>query len=253
MQSWIFWRRTDTTRGMTTDARESDTTFTVAGVLHGARAGQAIALSVALYGVVFGILATQAKLAFAEAAAMSAVVYSGTAQLAAVTAMTAGPVTAGALAATILVMNARYVLYSAALRPWLGGASALQAYATLFLLGDGNWMLAMKAHADGERDAGFIFGSGLVMFAAWMAGTAFGCLAGGAVPNPRALGLDFMLPAFAAAMLIGMVKSKREFGPAIAGAGAAIAIQPIASFGWATVAAGLAGGVAAAAMWRKEA
>src|SRR3546814_12134304 len=58
------------------------------------------------------------------------------------------------LAATVLMMNARYILYGAALRPWLGGLAAHKVYPTLYFLGDGNWALSMKEHAEGKTDAG---------------------------------------------------------------------------------------------------
>jgi predicted branched-subunit amino acid permease len=60
---------------------------------------------------------------------------------------------------TIMIVNARYVLYGAAMRPWLASVSPLKCYGSLFILGDGNWILSMKAHADGERDVGFFLGS----------------------------------------------------------------------------------------------
>src|SRR3546814_13395692 len=93
---------------------------------------------------------------------MSAAVYSGSAQIAALQAWSSAPLLLP-LAATILVMNARYILYGAALRPWLGGLGAHQVYPTLYFLGDGNWALSMKEHAEGRTDAGFVFGSGAAM------------------------------------------------------------------------------------------
>src|SRR3546814_18833891 len=81
---------------------------------------------------------------------MSAAVYSGSAQIAALQAWSSAPLLLP-LAATILVMNARYILYGAALRPWLGGLGAHQVYPTLYFLGDGNWALSMKEHAEGDR------------------------------------------------------------------------------------------------------
>ncbi|QCI64347.1 AzlC family ABC transporter permease [Phreatobacter stygius] len=225
-------------------------TFTGAGFLHGARAAQALCAGVFVYGVAFGLVAQQVGLSLIEAGLMSAVVYSGSAQLAAASALggrgAGGAVAVSAIAATILVMNARYILYGAALRPWLGKLPAFPAYATLFFLGDGNWLLSMKEHAAGGRDAAYVLGSGLAMFVAWLAGTILGQTAGLIVPDPSRLGLDFLLVAFAAAMGVGMFKGKGDLAALAAAAATAIVVNLVASTGWAIVAAGIAGAITAA-------
>jgi predicted branched-subunit amino acid permease len=158
----------------------------------------------------------------------------------------AGQATLGALAAAILVINARYILFGATLRPWLGAVPPRLAYPSLLLLGDGNWILTMNAAARGEADRAYLAGSGLPMIAGWLGGTALGATAGGVLPAPEALGADFMLPAFAAAMMAGMTKGRGDIGPIAAGAGAALAVAPFGGAGWATVAAGVAGAALAA-------
>jgi uncharacterized membrane protein len=74
----------------------------------------------------------------------------------------------------------------------------------------------MKAHADGETDAGFVFGSGVVMFALWIAGTLLGSLAGNWIAQPKVLALDFLLIAFCMAMAVDMLKSCAALWPAAA-------------------------------------
>ena len=58
-------------------------TFSRAGVRHGFFVAQPMAASVLLYGAVFGVLAGEAGLSSIQALLMSALVYSGSAQLAA--------------------------------------------------------------------------------------------------------------------------------------------------------------------------
>jgi predicted branched-subunit amino acid permease len=140
-------------------------------------------------------------------------------------------------------MNARYLIFGATLRPWLSNLTALKAYGTLFFLVDGSWLIAMKARAGGERDAGYVFGASVTMLMGWLAGTMAGCLLGSAVVAPQALGIDFMLPAFAAAMMVTMTRRIVDIGPIAVGAGAALLVAQFASFGWAIVVAGLAGGM----------
>ncbi len=223
------------------------TTFTRAGVRRGFIVSQPLTPGVAVYGVVFGVLACERGLALLEALLMSAFVYSGSAQLAAVQGWTR-PAVLAPLVFTILVMNARYVLYSAAIQPWLAGVKPREAWATLFVLGDGNWALSMKEYHEGYRDAGFVFGSGVAMFLPWLGGTLAGHLLARSVPNPAAFGLDFMLVAFAAAIGISVWRGKSDLWPAVAAALTALLLHRWLPGGWYIVGAGIAGGLMGA--WR---
>ena len=106
--------------------------FTTEGIRRGIVQAYPLFFASLTYGVAFGLLAREVGLSVLEALLMSAAVYSGSAQIAALTIMdNADPWTSAsavALATTILVVNARYVLYGATLRPWLGGVRGWQAY-----------------------------------------------------------------------------------------------------------------------------
>lgn len=221
--------------------------FTVAGIRRGVMQSLPLAASVLIYGVIFGLLAKTASMTLAEAMLMSALVFSGSAQMVAVNGMPGGVLPTGtallAVTITILLLNARYLLYGAALRPWLGNSPALQAYGTLAVLGDGNWILAMKAEQEGERDAGYVFGSGAAMFVPWLAGTFIGMLAGGVAANPKALGLDFMLIAFSAALGTGLLKGRGDLAVLGAAILAAVGAERLIGPGYAVIAAAAAGGL----------
>jgi 4-azaleucine resistance transporter AzlC len=206
-----------------------------------------MAASVLLYGAVFGVLAGEAGLSGLQAFLMSALVYSGSAQLAALEIGVSATLLVPLLLA-VLLLNARYLLYGAALRPWLAGTTPTQAYATLFFTGDGSWALSMKEYAEGNRDAGFVFGSGIAMYLPWTLGTLGGHLLASWVPDPRALGLDFMLVAFAAAIGVGAWRGRTDWLPALAAASAAYLVYRWVPSGWHIVGAGLAG--AAVGAWR---
>ena len=223
--------------------------FTLAGIRRGITRAQPLSLGVFAYGMAFGLIADQGGLSLGQAVLVSGVVYSGSAQLAALSILAAGanPViaTAWTLVATILVVNARYLLYSATLRPWLGGISPVRAYSTLFVLGDTNWLLSMRAHAAGERDAGFVFGSGVTMFLPWLIGTGLGYAASTLALDPRKLGLDFLMVGFAAAMMSGMARKRADLGVITIAAMVACGMIVIGVPNWSPVIAGLAGGILA--------
>lgn len=215
--------------------------FASAGVRRGFVQGQPLAPGTFIYGMVFGVLASERGLAWIEAMLMSVLVYSGSAQLAALQGWSAAPLIAP-LVVTVLLINARYVLYSASVQPWLAGATRGQALGTLFFLGDGNWALSMREYHAGYRDAGFLLGSGLATALPWFAGTLAGHLLGGAVPDPRSLGLDFMLAAFAAAIGCTVFRGRSDLWPAAAAVLAGLALHRWLP-GWTIVGAGLAAGL----------
>ena len=200
-------------------------------------------------------MAREAGLSVLESALMSALVYSGTAQAATVGAFAHGAAQASLVASvvTVLMLNARYLLYGASLRPWLGQAGAGQAYGSLYFLGDANWVMATQAHAGGENDAAFILGSGVTMFLPWVAGTVAGAAVGSWIADPRVLGVDFLLVAFCAAMGLGLYKGRSDLWPAGAGLVVAAVLDRFAPSGWTIVAAGIAGAAVAALRFKEEA
>lgn len=221
--------------------------FTAAGIRRGFFTAQVMAPGITLYAMVFGVLASERGMSWLQAMLMSAAVYSGSAQLAALQGWTATAAITPVIV-TILVMNARYVLYGAALQPWLAGLPRHQSWGSLFFLGDGNWAMAMREYEAGYRDAGYVLGSGVAMFVPWLGGTLAGHLLAGSVPNPAAFGLDFMLVAFAAAIGMVLWRGKSDLWPAAAAGLAGWLVYRLVPGAWYIVAAGVAGGLMGA--WR---
>jgi 4-azaleucine resistance transporter AzlC len=226
-------------------ASDAPGVFTAAGFRRGFVGGQPLAPGTFLYGMVFGVLASEKGLALVEAMLMSVLVYSGSAQLAALQGWSAAPVITP-LVITVLLINARYVLYGASIQPWLRGTPPSRALPTLFFLGDGNWALSMREYHAGYRDAAFLLGSGVATALPWMVGTLSGHVVGRGVPHPATLGLDFMLVAFAAAIGVSVFRGRSDLWPAAAAVCAAVLLA-LWLPGWTIVGAGLAAGFVGAA------
>ena len=77
-----------------------------------------LAVAAAGFGFVYGLSAREAGFSPIEAVAMSTIVFAGAAQFAAVGYVASGLAWPGIILLTAL-LNARHLLYSAALRPWL--------------------------------------------------------------------------------------------------------------------------------------
>lgn len=217
--------------------------FTWAGFRRGAVAGLPLSVSGFIWGIAFGVLAAQAGLLAAETALMSATIFSGTAQMVAV-AVWDGPLTGILLA--VLAVNARYVMLGAALAPVYAGLRGWRPYASLAVLTDGGWALAIRRHAAGENDGAFLAGAGATNLILWTCGSTIGVLGGAALPDPRVFGLDVLLPVFCAGVLGALVRRRVQLAPFAAGVVAAFLAAPFGITA-AVVAGGLAAGAVGAA------
>jgi 4-azaleucine resistance transporter AzlC len=194
-----------------------------------ALAGGVLALS-------FGVLAREAGFSALGAMVMSAIVFAGSAQFAAISIIAAGGGVGAAIGAAAL-MNSRFLPMGIALAPSLQGSAlrrALQGQAVV----DASW--AMANQGEGRFDRHFLFGASAVQYVTWLGGTAIGAFAGDALGDPRTLGLDAIFPAFFLALLLPELRDARSRGVALAGALIALALVPVAPPGVPVLAASAA-------------
>lgn len=219
--------------------------FTWAGFRAGAVAALVLAPGVVLYGLAFGVMAAARGLTGVEAVLFSAWLNAGGAQMATL-AVWSDPIPWLAVGLTTVAMNSRYLLLGAALRPWFGPLPAGQAYGSLFVLGDGNWALALREHAAGRIDAAFLAGSGAMLWLTWVASTALGHAGGRVIGDPQRFGIDFMLPAFFATMALAFFRRAGGVGPLITGIGVAVIVDRLIPGPWYILAGALAGSLVGA-------
>lgn len=212
-------------------AASDGVTFTLAGVRDGFLKCIPVALGVAGYGVVFGVAARQAGLSVAEATLMSATVLAGAAQLIAVELWADG---GGVLAVvvTTVVVNLRYVVMGAALRPWFRHLSPRAAYGSVFFTADENWALTMGELTGGSRQGAFLLGSGLAIWVFWVVATVVGAVGGGVVGDPARYGLDFVLVAVFVAIAVELFEGRSDLLPWAAAFVAAVAGSAVLPGKW---------------------
>ena len=179
------------------------------------------------FGVSFGVLARAAGLGVLAPVVMSATTFAGSSQFAAVSILGAGGGVGAAIVAAVL-LNTRYVPMGLASAPVLRGGRARRAVEAQLVVDEG-WAFAKRP--DGRFDRGVLIGAGLTLYLAWLVGTAAGAVAGEALGDPEALGLDAAFPALFLALLVGQVRSGRTAAAAVAGAALALSLTPVAPSG----------------------
>jgi 4-azaleucine resistance transporter AzlC len=217
-----------------------DVTFTRGGVVDGLRATAPLAISVATYGAVFGVLSRQVGVTLAEAMLMNVLVFAGAAQLASLD-QWAYPLPILGIVVTVLLVNLRLIMLSASMRPWLKSLSPRIVYPMLHILSDEAWAVAMTRYRNGARDAGIVLGCNLAILLAWVPAVAFGHVLGGTIGNPAALGLDFAFTAVFGAMLFGGYRSRFDLAPWGASGMVAWIVWWLLPGTWYVIAGGLAG------------
>ena len=168
------------------------------------RASVPLAVSVAVYGVVFGILADEHHLSFSQTLGMSLFVFAGTAQFAAL-AIWFNPLPLTLLFIQTLVINSRHLMMGLALRKWFLGQSIWAKYVSAFFMIDESWALSLPRFEELDENPGFLLGSGLAMYLSWNLATILGfCVADrfGGKLNPEVWGLDVALPCVLVVLLI---------------------------------------------------
>lgn len=211
------------------------------------RAAVVLAGAIAVFGASFGVLAVTAGLSVGQTVVMSLLVFTGASQFAAVGVVAAEGTVAAAIASALL-LAARNTAYGVALAPTLRHRLAVRVVAAHLVL-DETAALA-TAQSDRRHAVRAFWLTGVAVFVSWNAGTALGALAGRAVGDPAALGLDAAFPAGFLALLVPHLRRPR--GPLVAATGGALALllTPLTPVGVPILAAGgiaLAVGLAAPA------
>jgi predicted branched-subunit amino acid permease len=205
--------------------------------------GLGIIVSAAGFGFVFGLAArTSGHYSVVEAMAMSLIAFGGAAQFAAVGYIATG-VAWPAIVVPTALLNARHVLYSAALAPWFRGRSFAERAVAAHLLTDESFALSI-AHFRrvGRFDpVGYWFPAIVTTLVPWNLATFAGVTIGDAIVEPQRLGIDVIFPAAMIGLAVGLVTGRRELVAAVAGAAAAVGVSLAISPTIGVIAGGLVG------------
>jgi 4-azaleucine resistance transporter AzlC len=205
-----------------------------------------ILIGIVPFGLIYGVTAVDAGLSSIQAAAMSSVVFAGSAQLAAVDLMSRDAAIA-VIVATALVINARHLMYSASIAPRLAELRIWHRSAIGYLLTDQAYAVAIVRWADDPgtpRDRGaFIGGAALALWATWQTSSALGVVLGTGIPADWSL--DFAVPLVFLALVVPTIKDRGTGAAAlVSGIVAVLAVDmPLHSGLLTAAAAGILGGL----------
>lgn len=203
-----------------------------------------VAPASASFGIAFGILASTAGLGSLAPIVMSATTFAGSAQFAAASVLDdGGSVTAAVVAAVLL--NARYLAISVAIADAFEGSRLRRLFESQLIV-DESW--AVSQRGGGRIDRRVLVAAGLLLYPCWVGATAVGVFGGGHLGKPERFGLDAAFPALFLALLVSVVKTRREIAAALAGGAVALALLPFARPGVPVIAAAA---ICLAGLWKR--
>lgn len=229
-------------------AKPDDPRWTLAAFRQGALDVLPFVPGLTAFAMAYGTVAARKGMTLFETILMSATIFAGVLQMVVLDSwpetLTLGAIV-GIVALAALV-NARYVMIGATLRPLLGVAPARKIFPTLFFLVEPPWLLSLRYYDKGGRDPAYLLGGGVMLYVVWVTMAVPGFVAGAAVADPRRFGLDLVMPAFFVAMLVSVWRGPRRSWGIVVGAGAAIVTDYLFGGFWYLIVGALAGSIAGA-------
>jgi 4-azaleucine resistance transporter AzlC len=201
-------------------------------------------------GFLWGSLAVGKGLSPVEAALMSLTVFAGAAQFVAIE-VWQSPVSWVVAGATALIVNLRHVLMGASLSRHLGGIERRWHSLVAFLLVDESWAFAERRALEKPLTLAYYLGLGLPMALCWTLSSAGGAILGRFIGDPTTFGLDFAFSALFIGILGGFWKGAPTAAVLATSAAAAAAAKLYVPGAWYIVIGGIAGVLAAAALYRE--
>ena len=194
-----------------------------ADFFEGLKGGIPVGLAAAPFGALFGALARDQGMSLGELTLMSGTVYAGASQMVGLD-LFGHNVQAWLIVLSILAVNFRHVLYSAAIARYIRHFSPVEKFLTFFLLVDPQFAETIKRNESGKPVTfAWYFGFAAMVYVPWVVLSLIGGLLGSLIGDPKTIGLDILLPVYFLGIVIGFRK-RDNFLPVVIASTAASAI-----------------------------
>ncbi|MDO9126121.1 MAG: AzlC family ABC transporter permease [Parvibaculum sp.] len=176
------------------------------------------------FGMIAGVVASNAGLDALAGIGQSVVIFAGASQLASTQLIAdAAPVLVVIL--TGLVINLRFAMYSAALAGHLAALPRGRRWLVSYLMTDQSYALSVLHYAARPEMSlaakyAFYMGGAAVMWAVWLAATAVGYFLGNSIP--ASWSLDFFVPLSFLALIVPAIRDRANAAAALTGGAVAV-------------------------------
>jgi len=185
--------------------------------MHGARTLIPLTPGVIPFGLVTGVMAIELGMSPGTAMGMTLLFYSGSAQMVALQLLHTG-VLPVAIVLTALIINLRFIMYSAAFAPYLSHLPRRWTWPMSYLLSDQSFAICSLKFSSGELGRyshHFYAGTAVTMWLAWQLSVLAGVSLGASIPSSWSL--TFAIPLSFLALLVPGIRSSASLGAAVVG------------------------------------
>jgi predicted branched-subunit amino acid permease len=201
-----------------------------ADIASGARAMAPLLLGAVPFGMVCGVVASDAGLPSAASLGMALLVCAGASQLVALRLVAEGG-SVWLMVLSTLIVNLRFVMYSASLAPHFERLPARSKGLLAYLVNDASYAVAVPRFEEYDRDAKhgagqdddryeranrkgrYFLGAGASLLVIWMLSNAAGVFLGARVPDGWPL--DFVIPLALLALLFPAITNRASVAAAL--------------------------------------
>jgi 4-azaleucine resistance transporter AzlC len=181
----------------------------------GVRSVLPLLIGVVPFGLIFGVTAAASAVGGGLGYASSLIIFAGAAQLATIQLLAAGSA-AAVVIATALVINARHLMYSAALAPHFRHFPTGWRFVLPYILTDQAFAVSISrydADTDPSYKQWFFLGGAMALWTTWQLTSAAGVVLGASIPDSWSL--DFAIPLVFLALLVPAVKDRSSLVAAV--------------------------------------
>ncbi|WP_435345667.1 AzlC family ABC transporter permease [Haloarchaeobius sp. HRN-SO-5] len=192
-------------------------------VVAGARDVSPFLLGIVPFGLVTGVSALEAGMSGLQAVGMSVIMFAGASQLALIDLVGRDTPVAVAVA-TAVVINLRYLMYSASIAPYFRAFSAPWKWVCSYFMTDQSFAVAVTEFQQTDPDERsrrwYYLGAATTLWVVWILTTMTGVVVGANVPG--GLSLEFAVPLTFLALLVPAVNDRASTVVAVVAGGVAI-------------------------------
>jgi len=184
------------------------------------------------FGMVYGILGVESGMSGLETFMLSSVLFAGASQIV-FTQLLAAATPAVVLVSCIAAINARHMLYSTSMLPYIGHLPLRWRIVLAYLLTDEAYAVSIRRYIDRPHNQHMhyhLLASGLLLFTVWQASTLAGILLGATIP--KALSLGFAIPLSFMAIVIPLLNSAPQIIAALTAGIIALTCQSLPWNSW---------------------
>lgn len=221
-------------------------------ILSGIRTAIPTLLSALPFGVLVGAVSASMGLSLGEIMLMNMTIYAGASQLVGIE-LFQHNIAPWIIVASIVAVNFRHILYSAAITSHIAHFPAWQKAVAFFVLVDPQFAESVKRSESGRKLTFVWYMSyAAIFYVVWQIVTVLGAVFGTLVGDPRSLGLDVLLSVYFLGLVLGFRRKDNWLPTVLVSGVAAVIAYRLVGEPWHVTIGAIAGIAVAAALPLKQ-